>query len=172
MTKQTVTAGPISVRPGQQVTYRIVVSNAAGRGNAQSLAISDVLPADSQPVSFRNNSATPAVTLGGGATRPSTSNAAVGATSPAWSSFDIPGGGSVTLEFTVIVPANIAQQTYQNPATATYLDPTRTTAGGTTTTSYDPASSTLEDVTVLAPTLGTTLGTGCPAGFAPAARTS
>jgi uncharacterized repeat protein (TIGR01451 family) len=167
VTKQTVTAGPISVRPGQQVTYRIVVSNAAGRGNAQSLAISDVLPADSQPVSFRNNSATPAVTLGGGATRPSTSNAAVGATSPAWSSFDIPGGGSVTLEFTVIVPANIAQQTYQNPATATYLDPARTTAGGTTTTSYDPASSTLEDVTVLAPTLGTTLGTGCPAGFAP-----
>jgi uncharacterized repeat protein (TIGR01451 family) len=118
-------------------------------------------------VSFRNNSATPTVTLGGGATRPTTSNAAVGATSPAWSSFTIPGGGSVTLEFSVIVPANVAQQTYQNPVTATYADPTRTTAGGTTTASYNPATSTLEDVTVLAPTLGATLGTGCPAGFAP-----
>jgi len=167
VTKQTVPGGPVSVRPGQQVTYRIVVANASGRGPAVGLALSDVLPADAQPVSFRNNSATPTVTLGGGATRPSTSNAAVGATSPAWSSFEVPGGGSVTLEFTVIVPANVAQQTYQNPATATYLDPTRTTAGGTTTASYDPASSTLEDVTVLAPTLGTTLGSGCPTGFAP-----
>ncbi len=167
VTKQTVPGGPVSVRPGQQVTYRIVVSNAAGRGTAQSLAISDVLPADAQPVSFRNNSAAPTVTLGGGATRPTTSNAAVGATAPAWSSFEVPGGGSVTLEFTVIVPANVAQQTYQNPATATYLDPTRTTVGGTTTSSYNPATSTAEDVTVLAPTLGSTLGTGCPAGFVP-----
>lgn len=39
--------------------------------------------------------------------------------------------------------------TFQNPATATYLDPTRTVVAGTTSSSYDPASSTAEDIQVL-----------------------
>ena len=56
--------------------------------------------------------------------------------------FTLPGGGSVQLEFTVNIPANVTAGTYQNPATTTYTDPTRTTAGGTTSASYNPASST------------------------------
>jgi uncharacterized repeat protein (TIGR01451 family) len=57
----------------------------------------------------------------------------------------------VQLTFTVAVASSVARGTYQNPATATYLDPRRTVANGTTTSSYDPASSTGEDVTVLSP---------------------
>jgi uncharacterized repeat protein (TIGR01451 family) len=39
----------------------------------------------------------------------------------------------------------------QNPATATYLDPARTVSNGTTSASYNSASSTNEDVNVVAP---------------------
>ena len=42
----------------------------------------------------------------------------------------------------------MANGTYQNPATATYADPVRTSSGGTTTSSYASGSSTAEDVTV------------------------
>jgi uncharacterized repeat protein (TIGR01451 family) len=38
--------------------------------------------------------------------------------------------------------------TYQNPARAIYLDPARTTVGGTTSAAYAPGSSTGEDVTI------------------------
>ena len=67
---------------------------------------------------------------------------------PNWGVFTIPGGGSVVLTFNVAIASSVANGTYQNPATATYTDPTRTTAGGTTTSNYNSGSSTAENVTV------------------------
>ena len=141
-TKTTSTPTVINSPAGTTATYAIVVSNAANRGTAINLAISDTLPANF------TYSSTVSVTLAGGATRPSTINPAVGAAVPSWGTFSIPGGGSVTLTFIAQIASSVGAGTYQNPATATYADPTRTAAGGTTTSSYNPASSTAEDVAV------------------------
>ena len=145
VTKTTSTAAVTNGPGGTTATYTIAVSNAAGRGPATGTALSDILPAGFTYAS------TGAVTLGGGATRPSTTNPSAGAAAPSWSAFDIPGGGSVNLTFTVNIASSVASGTYQNPATATYLDPTRTVTTGTTSASYNPASSTGEDVTVTVP---------------------
>jgi uncharacterized repeat protein (TIGR01451 family) len=164
VTKQTLPAGPLSAAPGTNVTYRITVTNAAGRGTATGVALSDA-PLPGAPNAFTNQSATPTIALAGGATRTSTANAAVGATSPVWSAFRIPGGGSVRLDFTANIPANVAPATYQNAASAIYTDPARTTVNGTATTPSDAAASTAEDVVVGLPTLGTPQVFGsCPAG--------
>jgi uncharacterized repeat protein (TIGR01451 family) len=72
----------------------------------------------------------------------------VGAAIPTWGTFSIPGGGSVSLTFTVSIAAATPNGTYQNPARAIYLDPARTTVGGTTSAAYAPGSSTGEDVTI------------------------
>ncbi len=88
------------------------------------------------------------VTLAGGATRSPVTDPLPGDGLPSWSRFTIPGGGSVSIAFTVDVAATVGATTLQNPATATYLDPARTTVSGTTSTTYDPASSTAEDVAV------------------------
>ncbi len=141
-TKSTSTATVTNTPTGVNATYSIVVSNAANRSAANSLNISDTLPSG-----FTFNS-TSSVTLAGGATRPSTTNPTAGDTVPNWGVFTIPGGGSVTLTFVAKVASSVANGTYQNPAVATYQDPVRTTAGGTTTSSYSSGSSTAEDVTV------------------------
>jgi uncharacterized repeat protein (TIGR01451 family) len=141
-TKTTSTPTVINSPAGTTATYAIVVSNAANRGTAINLAISDTLPG-----SFTYSS-TVSVTLAGGATRPSTINPAAGAAAPSWSSFSIPGGGSVTLTFIAQIASTVGAGTYQNPAAATYADPTRTAAAGTVIASYDPASSSGEDVAV------------------------
>lgn len=137
----TKTTSTPAVTSGGSATYTITIANAANTSDAQNVAISDVLPGGFAYAS------TVTVTLGGGATRPTTTNPAVGATSPAFSEFLIPAGGSVALTFTVSIPS-IASGTFQNPATATYLDPKRTVSAGTTTASYNSASSAAEDVTV------------------------
>jgi len=49
----------------------------------------------------------------------------------------------------VTISNAVSLGTYQNPATATYTDPTRVTSGTTTSSSYNPASSTGEDVTLV-----------------------
>ncbi len=136
----TVNNGP----SGTTATYSIVVSNAANRNAATTLAISDTLPSNFTYAS------TGSVTLAGGATRPSTTNPNAGDAVPAWSTFTIPGGASVTITFTSNIASSVSG-VQQNPATATYLDPARTTANGTTTASYNSASSTGEDVNVVAP---------------------
>jgi fimbrial isopeptide formation D2 family protein len=137
----TKTTSTPAVNSGASATYTITTANAANTSDAQNLAVSDVLPGGFAYAS------TVSVTLSGGATRPTTTNPSVGATTPAFSEFNIPAGGSVAIAFTVSIPAT-ASGTFQNPATATYLDPKRTTTSGTTTASYNSASSTGEDVTV------------------------
>jgi fimbrial isopeptide formation D2 family protein/uncharacterized repeat protein (TIGR01451 family) len=142
-TKTTSTPSVTNVPAGATATYAISVSNAANRSAAQNLNLSDTLPAG-----FTYNT-TVSVSLTGGATRPTTTNPAAGAAVPNWGSFIIPGGGGVTLTFTASLASTVTAGTYQNPASAIYSDPARTTVGGTTTSNYTPASSTAEDVTVV-----------------------
>ena len=145
VSKTTSTASVNNQPSGTTATYTIVVSNAANLSAANSLSISDTLPTGFTYAS------TGSVTLSGSATRPSTTNPTAGAAVPIWSTFTIPGGGSVSLTFTVDIPSSVSAGTYQNPATSTYTDPARTVANGTTTASYDSASSTGEDVTIVGP---------------------
>jgi uncharacterized repeat protein (TIGR01451 family)/fimbrial isopeptide formation D2 family protein len=141
-TKTTSTASVTNTPSGTTATYAITIANAANRSTASNLIFSDTLP-----TGFTFNS-TGTVTLNGGATRPSTSNPTVGDAVPNWGTFTIPGGGSVVLNFTVKI-VYTAVGVYQNPATGTYTDPGRTVSNGTTTASYNSASSTGEDVTVV-----------------------
>ena len=110
------------VAAGAPATYTITVSNAAGKSSATGVTLSDVLPANPN-MTFASNSAP---VLSGGSTRTSTVNPAVGATSPTWGNFTIPGGGSVALTFVASTLPAITPGVYQNPATVTYDDPTRT----------------------------------------------
>ncbi len=142
VTKTTSTATVNNGPSGASGTYAIVVSNAANLSTASNLSISDTLPGGFTYAS------TGSVALAGGATRPSTTNPTAGAAVPAWSTFTIPASGSVTITFTVTIPST-ANGTYQNPATATYTDPKRTVSNGTTTASYNSASSTGEDINVI-----------------------
>ena len=150
VTKTTSTPTVVNLGLGTTATYTIIVANVVGRDTARSVTISDTLPAG-----FTFASTSPPV-FSGGASRPSTSNPIVGAAVPAWSSFTIPGGGRVSLTFVVDVSAGTPAATYQNPALATYLDPGRTTPGGTTSAAYAPGSSTAEDVIVTAPGVSVT----------------
>lgn len=155
------TTGQASTVQGGSTSYTITVTNQAGYGTATGVTLADTLPG--LPSAF-GYLATTAVTLSGGATRTSTANPTAGATAPNWGKFTIPGGGSVAVSFTVSIPAGTTLGTYQNSATVSYDDPTRTSAGQTVTpggtyqaggtvagSNYAAASSTQEDVTVWKP---------------------
>src|SRR3990170_3398227 len=164
VTKTTSTPGPMSVP--NTATYTISVSNAAGRGAATGVNLSDTLPAGFTYSSNLNP------VYAGGATGPAVITNSGTAAVPVFgvaggdstNSFSVPGGGSVSLTFTVSVAASVPQGTYQNPAVTNYTDPTRTAAGQTITpggayasgggtaggSNYDPASSTGEDVQISA----------------------
>jgi uncharacterized repeat protein (TIGR01451 family) len=142
VTKTTTTPSINNQPAGTTATYTITVSNAANRANATSLDIADPLP------SGFTYASTTSITLTGGAVRNTTTNPTVGSTNPTWGQFTIPSGGQVQITFVVNVANTVVNGTYQNPATATYLNPQRTTATGTTTATYNSASSTNEDVTV------------------------
>ncbi len=139
------------------VQYRVTITNGAGRTTATGINLVDVLPT---PFTFAGGNAT--VAYAGGATKgdgstgttiagAGTTTATFGATgAPSANNFSIPGGGSVALTFTVNVNAATAG-TYQNPATANYTD---SVAGATASVVYASASSSNDDVTLLAaPTL-------------------
>ncbi|MEO8355235.1 MAG: sortase [Chloroflexota bacterium] len=124
--------------------YTIVVSVPANDGTALGFSISDTLPAG-----FTYDSTT-AVNLSGGSTRVTTVDPTPGTSTPDWGTFNIPGGGQVSITFAVDINASVLPGIYQNPAVATYTDPTRTVSNGTTSTNYDPGSSTGEDIQVVA----------------------
>ncbi len=134
ITKTTSTPGPI-LKPGQ-ATYTITVANAANLAAATNVNISDPLP---NGFTF-DASVNPTITLNGGSARTSISNPADGATVADFGTFDIPSGGSVAITFTTNISENTPNGEYNNPATATYLDPTRTTPDGTTSVNYDAAT--------------------------------
>ena len=156
----TKTTSTPNVNQGGVVSYTITAVNQSGYGTASAVTLSDTLPSNPN-FSF---AATTSVVLAGGATRTSVANPAPAATAPSWGSFSIPGGGSVTITFTVNVALLTPLATYQNPAFVSYGDPTATVSGQTVTpggvyagggtvlgNNYDPASSTGEDVTVRSP---------------------
>jgi uncharacterized repeat protein (TIGR01451 family) len=143
VTKSTTTP---TVAPGGSATYKITVKNTGGLGAATGVTISDLLP---QPIAngftfTSTSSATPT----GSALRLTTSNPAANATNPAWGTWWIPANGQVDITFVVKIAATVPMNVYQNPATASYLDPARSSANTTASFSYDPASSTAEDVWV------------------------
>ena len=159
LTVTKVTSTPNAV-PGGTATYTVTVTNQAGFGTATGVLITDALT-PSNPFTYAS---TTSVTLGGGATRPSTTNPTIGSTSPVWNSFTIPGGGSVAITFVVNVPGATMAGVYQNPGRVDYDDPTRTSAGQTATpggtytgggtvpgSNYASASTTNEDVTIRSP---------------------
>ncbi|MEL6165203.1 MAG: isopeptide-forming domain-containing fimbrial protein, partial [Cyanobacteria bacterium J06628_3] len=134
ITKTTSTPGPI-IKPGQ-ATYTVTVSNAANLSAATNVNISDPLPSG---FTF-DASVNPTITLNGGSTRTSVSNPPDNATVATFGTFNIPSGGSVAITFTTNISENVPNGEYNNPATATYLDPTRTTPDGTTSVNYDAAT--------------------------------
>ncbi len=146
------------VPAGGTATYTITVSNAAGKSSAAGVVLADALPANPN-ITFASTSS---IVLGGGSTRPSVLNPVAASPTPSWGNFTVPGGGSVAITFVTNVAGAVAPGTYQNPATVSYLDPTRTAAqtvtpGGTYTaggavpgSNYNSASTTNEDVLVLA----------------------
>jgi uncharacterized repeat protein (TIGR01451 family) len=71
---------------------------------------------------------TPAVAGAPGTAANLTTNGAPAA-APVWSNITIPGNGSVTLTYTVNIPATAPVGLYHNPAGVKYIDPTRSTAG-------------------------------------------
>lgn len=146
VTKSTTTP---SVSQGGSATYKIVVRNTGATARtAYGVNISDQLP---QPVgngfTYINN--TTSVILNAGtvaATRTGTTNPTAGATNPTWGTFTIPPNAEVDVTFSVTVSASVPAATYQNPASATFL-PT-STATVAVSSSYDPTTSTTEDVQV------------------------
>jgi uncharacterized repeat protein (TIGR01451 family) len=146
-------------RAGQRATYTITVSNAATAGWVHQTSVSDTLPGNPH---FTYHS-TSSVNLSGGAARPSTTNPSSGDTTPVWSEFYIPSGGSVAITFRVNLDDTTPDGVYQNPATVTYPDPTRTLSTATLSASYDFASSTAEDVAVGAPNVGLSKSCTSPA---------
>jgi LPXTG-site transpeptidase (sortase) family protein len=130
VTKSTSTPNVTNTVTGTTATYSITVGNGTGTAPATNVSASDALPAGFTYAS------TVGVTFTGGATRPATVNPVVGDTNPIFGTFSIPGGGSVVITFTVNIASSVATGTYNNPAAATYLDPTRTTLAGTTSTAY------------------------------------
>ena len=163
VTKDTTTPLVLS-SAGMSATYRITVSNAVGKAAATAVRLSDTLPAGFTYIA----GATAAFT--GGATGAAAPANTGSATAPVFGDYAVPGGGSVTVAFTVAIANTVPVGTYQNSASATYSDPTRATAtdratpggayatGGATAagSNYASGSSTAEDVTITA--LGTVSG--------------
>ncbi|RUT09235.1 hypothetical protein DSM106972_012880 [Dulcicalothrix desertica PCC 7102] len=143
----------ITNKPGKAI-YTITVSNAANRATATNVVISDPLP-----TGFTFDASTPpTVTLINSANEPTARNTIMnpeaGATTADFGTFNIPGGGSVQITFSVDVGVNVPDNTYNNDAIATYIDPTLDTPGSNPTTTniarsrYDGNISTTEDVIV------------------------
>lgn len=164
--------------------YAINISNASTAGAAYGVSLRDVLPVPFGLQAIASTAATSYAglgTTGPGPTTPnqsgSTPTAVFGiagsANNPAVPSFTIFPGGSVTVTFVVNLNTSTLA-TFQNSASATFTDPTRTTGGpalGTSTvnptatpgqayangaavggSNYLSASSTAEDVRIVATT--------------------
>ncbi|AZI42538.1 hypothetical protein EHF33_07090 [Deinococcus psychrotolerans] len=138
----------------QTPAYRITITNAPNVGAANGVQVVDALPTP-----FTYAGPTVYTPSGTSVTRPTSSDPAASATALTWSSFVIPGGQSVTLDF----PINRLQGvgTFQNSASVSFLDPTDSsgtrlvspgatyTGGGTVAGSnYASTSSTAEDITI------------------------
>ena len=131
------TTTPIVTLPaGTTAQYVIRVSNAATAGTAYGLAVSDILP---PPFGLLAVASTASVTfsVGSAGPAPSTANQSGNINAAVWgagggfptNSFTLSPGGALTLTFTVNINTTTIAQTFQNAASATFTDPTRTTGG-------------------------------------------
>ena len=144
VTKNTTTAAFPS---GGAATYTIIVTNAATGTLATNVSIKDILPLG---FTFDSQIGTP--TLAGGATRSSGfSNPSSGNTQPTWTNFDLPPSGTITIRFIANTNPGLVARTYQNSVQVSATD--LLDNNKTVTASYNPASSTAEDVTLTAPSL-------------------
>jgi uncharacterized repeat protein (TIGR01451 family) len=182
--KSTIT--PVVVLPGGTTAqYTINVSNATTSGAVYGVNIRDIFPlpfglqtiATIATTTFAGAGTTgpsPTITNSSGSTPTAIFGVAGSANNPSVNSFTIFPGGSVTVSFVVNVNTTTLA-TYQNSASATFSDPTRTTGGpavGSATinsavspggtyangvvvggTNYLSGSSTVEDVTLRATTV-------------------
>jgi uncharacterized repeat protein (TIGR01451 family) len=156
----TIKTTPTPAPTGPTANYNITVSNAVGRGTATGMSILDNLP---PPFTYMNTPVT--VTYAGKAIGPASPIIGIGpdpatfgiAGGDITNSFILPGGGNVTLSFSV--NTNNGTGLFQNPADALFLDPTRTLPGQTVTpggvynsgpvvagANYDPLLSPGEDI--------------------------
>ena len=137
-------AASTSTSPPGTTTYSIVVSNAAGKGDASGITLYDPsLPGGSATVvnpplpSFAISSAPTACTLGGRTAVVDPANGSTGTFTA--SAFNLPGGCTLTYTFTVNLPITLPNGTYSNSALAWFVDPTVAT-GRTVTTALPPAA--------------------------------
>ncbi len=116
VSKTTSTPNIINTANGTTASYTLSVTN-AGSGTATGVVLTDT----ALPNGFTYASHT-APLLGGGATRTAISDPVVGATAPAWGTFQIPSGGRVTITFIANVTSSVADATYDNSASVTSGD--------------------------------------------------
>ena len=157
VTKTANTPTIVNTATGTTATYTIKVANTGT--TAAGVSITDT----ALPTGFTYAS-TAAVTLATSAscavaaTRTTTVNPAVGATSPSWGTFSIPGGCDVSVQFVANVANTAADGTFSNSATTT------TTTAPATINNFDgtPAGTTSDNVTVTSPVLAVTKTTSTP----------
>ena len=134
---------------GLAAAYTVSVINNGGTA-AAGVVLTDTLPAG---FTYASHSAP---VLAGGATRTATSDPAVGAVVPAWGSFNLPAGGSVSIAFVANVAASTADGTANNSASVT----TSTTPA--TITNFDGAVQTSDNVVLASAVLAVTKSTSTP----------
>ena len=100
---------------GTSATYTIVFNNT---GPVGSCPATNVQVKDTLPTGFTFAS-TGAIALSGGATRPTITNPVAGTSTPAWGSFSLPAGSSVSLTFTANIATSQAPSFYKNNVTVT-----------------------------------------------------
>ncbi len=132
--------------PGGTTAYTIVVSNPASGLAVTNMRITDVLPPGWTYLS------TSAVTLNGGATRPTSLTPTVGDATPTWGNFSLGTATSVVIGFVASVP--LTQTCGQLVSNA--VDTFYSRGGGTQTSSYLGLDSglTSDDVTIRCPQVG------------------
>ncbi|WP_342329126.1 gliding motility-associated C-terminal domain-containing protein [Pedobacter sp. FW305-3-2-15-E-R2A2] len=108
-----VKSGPTSIEAGKMVNYTLALSN-AGPGNAMNVDVSDAVPAVLRGVSWTATANSGAVIRSG----------ATGGGNAVALKVDLPAGnGTVTVNITGLVPANAANGSFSNTATATPVEP-------------------------------------------------
>ncbi|MGA7614600.1 MAG: hypothetical protein WBX15_05400, partial [Thermoanaerobaculia bacterium] len=129
--KEALIASVTNSGSGATTQYRITITNQLPT-TVSGVTVTDTL---SSGFTYASTDAT-----GGTASRTSTSDPTAGSVQPVWGTWDIPGNGTLTIDFTANVDASVGAGTYQNDVSAT--------APGAPSLSFDFLGTTADDVTV------------------------